>query len=159
MKSCIEVMTYDAIDANSQQLNSIQFKRYLLSLAIVICWPNAVMPVCRLRRLSNIKTKLAQQIVPYISPCWKQKIISRQTRDVEPMLGWCWADVVDDRPTLYISFHLSPPMKSNPRSQNVVNLFMINYWNQSSGKGVSLKCASLSGLFHSYFKLKITGKW
>ena len=89
------------------------------------------MLVCRLRHLSNIKTRLAQQFVlarqSYISPCWKQKVISQQTRDVEPMLGLYWADVVDDRPTIYNIFSHIPTLEKQPQKPECSQLFMINY--------------------------------
>ena len=122
--------------------------------AIIMCWLNAVLcwfavcDACPILKeccpaFCSLQTVLCIALL-------ETKVISQQTRDVEPMLGWCWADVVDDRPTLYISFHLSPPFKSNPPKPECSQLFMINYWNLKSGKGVSLKCASLSGLIHSY---------
>ena len=84
------------------------------------------MLVCRLRHLSNIKTRLAQQIVlarqSYISPFWKQKVVSQQTR--EPMLGLCWADVVDDRPTIY---NILSPITTLEKQPQKPELFMINY--------------------------------
>ena len=34
-----------------------------------------------------------------LNKCYIYRYISQQTRGVGPMLGWCWASVVDDGPT------------------------------------------------------------
>ena len=38
-------------------------------------------------------------IVTWHPPTLSVKTVSQQTRDIEPMLGWCWPNVGDDGPT------------------------------------------------------------